>query len=141
MTPDGKPQIEEVPYKHSHPNPSFVSKHKLSSQSHPANILDAFVPFHTNKYSKTSRGGFPSIEAWTKYTNVKAILVNSGQPGMIYPKFKPFSMSEIHQHLGVYILNGLNPYPSVERKFKSALEDPVHGSNLCYNTFGPNVKL
>jgi hypothetical protein len=83
MMPDGKPQIEEVPYKHDHPNLSFVSKHKLSSQSHPAEILDVFVPFHTNKYSKASRGEFPSKLKLgrSKYTNAKAILANAGQLG------------------------------------------------------------
>jgi hypothetical protein len=99
--------IQEVSYKHGCPNPSFVSKHKLSSQSHPAEIIDVFVPFHTNKYNKTNRGEFPSIKAWTKYTNAKAILANVGQLGA-------FSMSEICQHLGVYILNGLNPSSSVD---------------------------
>jgi hypothetical protein len=138
---DGTPQMHEVPYKHGRLSPSFVSKHKLTSQSHPSEILDVFVPFHTNTYNKTTRGEFLSIEDWTKYTNTKAILANAGQPGTIYPKFKPFTMSEIRQHLGLYILNGLNPSPSVEMKFKSALEDPVHGSDLCYNAFGPNARL
>jgi hypothetical protein len=98
----------QVPVVHKNGQLKMTPKHKLSSQSHPAEILDIFVPFHNNKYNKTNKGEFPYIEAWTKYTNAKAILANAGQPGMSYPKFKPYSMSEICQHVGAYILNGPN---------------------------------
>ena len=53
-----------------------------------------------------------------------------------YPELKEFSVDEIMQHLGVYILNGLSPSPQVEMKFDSQKKNPKNGSDFCYNEFG-----
>ena len=68
------------------------------------------------------------------------MLANAGPGGQVYPDFRPFTMQELRQHLGLYILQGLNPSPRVEMKFKSDASDSVHGSNLCFNAFGPNAE-
>jgi hypothetical protein len=82
----------------------------------------------------------PSIRTWTKYTNNKAISCQAGAGEAIYCKFKPFSMVEIRQHLGLYIFNGLTPSPRVEMKFQLQTSDPVHGNDFIKNAFGPGAE-
>jgi len=139
-TPDGKDESREIPYEKGRPDPNFVKKQKLTCNAHPSVFFDIFVPFKTNTYNRAGRGEFPSIAAWTKYTNSKAMLANAGPGGQVYPDFRPFTMREIRQHLGIYILQGLNPSPRIEMKFKPDFADVVHGSNLCFNAFGPNAE-
>ena len=67
---------------------------------------------------------------------MKASLASAGIDGTCYEEFKPFSVKEIRQHLGLYILQGLNPSPRIEMKFKPQREDMIHGSDLIYRSFG-----
>jgi hypothetical protein len=77
--------------------------------------------------SREGRVEYPSFQTWTKYTNAKAMISQAGRGGTKYPDFKPFSMQEIRQHLGLYVLNGLNPLPGVEElKFRSSAHDDLH---------------
>jgi hypothetical protein len=64
----------------------------------------------------------------------------AGKGGAVYPDFKPFSMHEIRQHIGLYVLNGLNPSPGVELKFRSSAQDELHGSDFVRNSFGPSAE-
>jgi hypothetical protein len=64
----------------------------------------------------------------------------AGKGGAVYPDFKPFSMHEICQHIGLYVLNGLNPSPAVELKFRSSAQDELHGSDFVRNSFGPSAE-
>jgi hypothetical protein len=52
----------------------------------------------------------------------------------------PFTTDEMMKHLGIYMLNGLNPSPQINKKFKSQHEDPVQGSNMCHEAFGVNAE-
>jgi hypothetical protein len=101
-TPDGKDQSREIPYEKGRPDPHFVKKQKLTCDAHPSVFFDIFVPFKTNEYNRAGRGEFPSIAAWTKYTNSKAMIANAGPGGQVYPDFRPFTMREIRQHLGLW---------------------------------------
>ena len=74
------------------------------------------------------------------WTNQKARYNGAGKGGVIYEDFTDFTIDEIMQHLGLYILNGINPCPRVEMKLKSATTDPTNGSNLCFESFGLNAE-
>jgi hypothetical protein len=68
----------------------------------------------------------------------KAMLACAGKEGAIHERdWKPFTMKELRQHLGLYILNGLSPSPHVEWKFKPQSADATHGSDFVY---GPNAE-
>ena len=42
--------------------------------------------------------------------------------------------------LGLYILNGIIVSPRIQYKFRPQHQDPVNGSDLCHNAFGPNAR-
>ena len=72
----------------------------------------------------------------TAWLNIKAILLNGGKGGGKYSRFVSFTKLEVMAHLGLYLLHSISPSPQVEMKFKSEVEDPVNGSNLCSSVFG-----
>ncbi len=80
-----------------------------------------------------------TISDWCTYSNKKALLCNAGQKGDVYPEYTNFSPSEIKSFLGLYLLNGLNPSPQINMKFKSQSEDPINGNDLCHERFGKNA--
>ena len=77
---------------------------------------------------------------FSKWTNLKADLAGAGEGGSCYHECKPFKPGELRQHIGMYIFNGLSPSPRVENKFKPQSEDPVHGNDFIYHSFGPNAE-
>jgi hypothetical protein len=134
----GKIRNERLPREKVGPNPAFVKKHKLTIHSHPADFAEVFVPYQKNPYDGADE--HPSFQALANYTNSKAIMLQAGKGGAVYPDFKPFAMHEIRQHLGLYVLNGLNPSPRVELKFRSSAQDELHGSDFVRNSFGPGAE-
>ena len=59
-----------------------------------------------------------SFEILTKWKNLKATLINA-EPGVVlYHDFRTFSMSEIHQQIGLYFSHGLAPSPQIEKMFR-----------------------
>ena len=54
-----------------------------------------------------------SVSTLQQWTNLKAMLAEDD----CYSDFKPFTLKEVQQHLGLMIINGLSPSPSVDRKF------------------------
>jgi hypothetical protein len=40
----------------------------------------------------------------------------------------------------LYLLNGLSPSPQIKMKFKSQVEDPINGSDICHRIFGKNAE-
>ena len=71
---------------------------------------------------------------------MKATLVGAGEGGYCYYDWKPFSTRELRQHFSIYLFNGLDPSPRVEQKFKPQSQNPVHGNDFIYHTFGPNAE-
>ncbi len=134
----GKIRTERLPREKGGPNPAFVKKHKLSIHSHPADFAEVFVPYQKNPYAGAVE--HPSFQAWANYTHSKAIMSQAGKGGAVYPDFKSFAMHEIRQHIGLYVLNGLNPSPGVELKFRSSAQDELHGSDFVRNSFKPNAE-
>jgi len=57
-------------------------------------------------------------------------MLNTRQKKGIYPKF----------FLALHLLNGLNPSPQLKMKFKAQHDDPINGSDMCYQVFGKNAK-
>lgn len=113
----------------------WMEKHGLGVDSSPVDWINALFKI------EGTNAPYPSLfHQWNAWTNVNAILGNVGLGG-IYPNFTPFSVDEIKSHLALYILNGLNISPRVEWKFRSQCEDPVNGSDLCYDIFGKNSTL
>jgi hypothetical protein len=116
-------------------NMDFVKEHELGPNSHPADWFEAFIP------KKKSRHGYFSIEQCTSWTNFKAqAICNAGEGGLMYPDFKPFTVDEIMQFLGLFLLNGLAPSPTLEAKFKCQADDPVFGNDFVHRAFGNNAE-
>ena len=113
-------------------NMDWIRRNKLSLDSHPVHWFEAFVPTK----DKSQRKVF-SIEKMTSWTNMRAMLDNASLGGK-YPDFKNFTVSELMQHIGLYLFQGLSPSPQVEMKFKSATQDPVNGSDFIHHAFGGN---
>ena len=67
------------------------------------------------------------------------MMLGAGVPGGMYPSWKPFSYDEIERFIGIYIMQGLNPSPQVEMKFKSQRADPIQGNDMCFHVFGSDA--
>ena len=48
---------------------------------------------------------------------------------------------ELCQHIRLYIFNGLSPSSGVENKYYPQQEDPVHGNDFMFNSFGTNAEI
>lgn len=97
-----------------------MRKHHLTKHSDPVEFMDAFFPIQ-NPYDANAF----SFAQITTYTNLKASVANAGKGGTCYQDFKPFTVKEIRQHLGLYVLNGLNPSPQLSQKFRTQGNDFV----------------
>ena len=124
---------EDRTHTESLPNIEFIESHGINTTSHPADWFNVLMLRSTRRQDKN---GVTSIADFTSFTNKKAYLYNAGSGGTQYPDFKEFSVDEIMQHLGVYILNGISPSPQVDMKFDSQKKNPTNGSDFCYNAFG-----
>lgn len=130
---------ETVPLEKGLPNDIELEKRGITVNSAPHEFMEIFLPLKKNTMSKQGgrgKGEYPSIELFTSWTNKKAILANAGKGGSCYPTFTAFTVKEIRQHLGLYILNGLCPSPRIELKFKPQREDELHGNDFVYQAFG-----
>jgi len=109
------------------PNPKFIKQHGLNTSSHPIDWFEAYMP--DDLWAE-----------WTTNTNRKAYLSNAGNPGQPYPDFKPFSILELRQFVGLYMIHGLAPSPRVEMKMRSQSVDPVNGNDLVWTSLPPNAE-
>mmetsp|Transcript_3515 Transcript_3515/g.5447 ORF Transcript_3515/g.5447 Transcript_3515/m.5447 type:complete len:534 (-) Transcript_3515:133-1734(-) len=128
---------QELPLLNGRVNPTFILENGLHTSSSPAEWFAAFCP---TTLPKNDQRKF-HMAKWTTYTNLKAVLMNAGQPDSIYPSWKPFTTREIEQHLFLYVFNGLSPSPRIEMKFRSQRDDPVNGSDFICRCFGPGGTL
>ena len=119
-------------------DPEFLKKHNLSLSSKLHKYVDIFLPLHTNQKGKAFvpnrrnknvpdfQGDFKTLAIWT---NIKAKLVGARLGGSYYPDLKDSTVLEIHQHMFIYILNGLSPSPSCpEMKFNTQAVNQINGS-------------
>ena len=117
-------------------DPKMMEKHKLCQDTTPAEYMEVFLPKKTNPYSRKGED-FISMSQITKWTNMKAILANTGTD--CYKDFKePFTPDEIQAHLGLYLLNGVSPSPRVEWLLNPQNKNPIHGKDFVYHGFKSN---
>ena len=55
-----------------------------------------------------------------------------------YPNFVPFMMYEFEWHLYLYYFIGLNPFLSIDMKFKPSSDYTVQGNDFLHNDFVKN---
>jgi Transposase IS4/SAP domain len=133
---NGEISYEERLREYGIPDNIFTCLNNLKHTSTPVEFIDALLPVSANKFTRTKC----SFEEWCKYTNLKAMFSFAGEKGYAYPDFKPFTVSEIKQHIGIYLLNGLCPSPRVEMKFQPQAVDPVNGNDFVYRYFSKNAE-
>ena len=117
------------------PNLRFVFDNELGFNSRPADWLEAFLPLKRGRDTPSKLVTLQDLTAWT---NTKALLANAGMGGGKYKDFKAFTLKETRSFLGLHILQGLSPSPSIDMKFSSQEEDPVNGNDMCHKVFGKN---
>jgi hypothetical protein len=118
-------------------NIDWVESKGLTEFSPPSSWFEALLP---EKRKASDPRSMVSVADWTTYSNTKALLLNAGQPGYLYPDWKPFSVSEVKKFIGLYIFQGLSPSPQLKMKFKLQSVDPINGSDLCSSVFGLNAE-
>ena len=94
-----------------------ILANKLNTDSLPHKWFEAFLPSYMTSL-------------WTSHTNLKAILLNAGQEGEVYPEFEIFSPVELRKHIALYFVQGLSPSPTIDMKFKSQDEDDINGNDF-----------
>ena len=105
----------------------FLFENNLNSDRLPHNWFEAFLP--------------PRITGqWTTFTNMKALLDNAGNEGEIYPYFTPFLPAELRQYIALYMIHGLNPLPSLEKKFQSQAQDDISRNDFIKRNLGPGAQ-
>eukprot|EP00957_Ditylum_brightwellii_P073541 5587686-Ditylum_brightwellii.AAC.1 len=77
-----------MPLRKGRPKEKFLQDNNLSTSSHPAYWLRAFLPNEPQKGSKVTF----CTDDWATYTNTKALLANAGQPK------KNILLSSLSQH-------------------------------------------
>lgn len=137
---DGTIQLEKKTRKDGCLNPKFVKKYKLTRHTMPEEYMELFLPLSEENGVRKINGVEPlCFMKLTKWTNHKALLCGAGIGGC-YPDYYHFTVQEIRQHVGLYIMHGLSPSPRVEYKFKPQYSDPLHGNDFVYKSFGPNAE-
>ena len=117
----------------TNPNIEYLHLNNIDIDSHPAEWYELFLPTRIKqKDNFATKCTLEDIMAWT---NTKALMMNAGKIGGMYSRFNNFTISEIKQHLGLYMANGLSPSPRIERKFSSEVEDVFNGNALCHRVF------
>lgn len=134
---NGYPKYEEVVREEGQVEPNFINKHGITKKSTPDEYAELFLPFRKNNSAGKEWLSFEQIQKWT---NLKASLAGAGPGGTCYKEFKPFSVTEIRQHFGLYILQGLNPSPQIEWKLKPQREDKIHGNDFVFRSLGVNAE-
>ena len=109
----------------------------ITPATKPEEYMDILLPFKKNVVLGKEYISFQQITSWT---NLKAELAGAGPDGTCHKDFKRFSVNEIRQHFGLYVLQGLNPSPRAEWKFNKQQHDKVHGSDFVNRSFGPNAE-
>ena len=78
------------------------------------------------------------MDEWTTDTNMKAGMAFAGEShhnGDSYT-FVNFIPEEIESYIALYIIQDLNHSPQLSQKFKTQVEDEIHGNNLIAATMG-----
>jgi hypothetical protein len=129
----GEPLFQEVVHKKGRPKLSFLKQNNLTKDSHPAEWFFSLVPEKKKSYHPPN---VATMEQWTMYTNLKAMLAEAGCK--IYQGFEPFKTEDVKRFIGLMMLHGLAPSPRMSYKFRDQETDPVNGNDLVKESFGKN---
>lgn len=91
---------------------------------------------YTNKEVDANGDPHLSMECIAQKTNMRANMAFAGE-AMYTDWSGPFTIKEIRQHIGLYVLNGLGPLPGLERKFNP--EDAANYNPFVSSNFGSNA--
>ena len=118
------------------PRSAFLEQYHLTQDSTPVEFVDAFFPMYENKVKDGNGDPFLSMEYLARNTNLRATLAFAGEA--TYDDWHGnFSIKEIRQHLGLYVLNGLSPSPGLEKKFDYT--DKANYNSFVSQNFGTNA--
>ena len=129
---EGKVQYQTQPHEETEARMSFIRANRLSVDSQPVEWFAAFIPMTSNPNEKDSF----SIENLNRWTNLRALMENSGGLGGKYENYVNFTTTELMRHIGLYLLQALSPSPQIDMKFHSQKEDPVNGNDFIHTSFG-----
>jgi len=119
------------------PKPSFLKKHQLNKDSLPVEFADAFFPMYENAEVDHNGDPFLSMQSLTRNTNMRATLAFAGEAVYHDASWSgPFTIKEARQHLGLLVLNGLSPSPSLDMKFDK--NDVANYNHFATSNFGVN---
>ena len=119
------------------PKASFLDRHHLTKDSTPIDFAEAFFPMYNNTVVDHNNDPFVSMECLARNTNMRANLAFAGEALHNDNTWAgPFSVKEIRQHLGLLVLNGLSPSPSMEMKFDKS--DVANYNPYVAANFGTN---
>ena len=128
---DGNIIFEKRAHTQTEVKMSFVRTHNLNVDSSPVHWFQAFLPILNNEKGVTSY----SMQNALMWTNMRATMEVAGIGGK-YCDFKSFTLPELMQHIGLYLLQALSPSPQVDMKFYSQSADPVNGNDFVCTSFG-----
>ena len=117
-------------------NPAFKYNNKLSADSKPWEIADTFIPYEHAKKNMDNSLSFSQVTEWT---TIKATSADAGST-MYVDNWKPFAVTELRQHVGLYVSQGLAPSLRVKCKFKPQQRDWIAGNEVVYNAFNSNAE-
>ena len=119
--------------KEGRPNPTFLRSHGLNKESLPVEFAESFFPMYENTERDGNGDAMLSMEYLARNTNLRAQLAFAGEA--TYTDWSgPFSIKELRQHLGLYIMNGLSPSPGLHRKFDE--KDAANYNPFLARNFG-----
>lgn len=109
------------------PRKSFLKRHGLGVASLP-------VEFAAEK--DVNGGSMLSMEYLTGNLNVRAAMAFAGEA--TYEEWScNFTIKELRQHCGAFVLNGLSPSPGIERKFNK--QDVANFNQFLTSNLGANL--
>ena len=138
MDGTGKYKMVDEIHKKGRAKLEWLNENKLTIQSRPLQWFMAAMKTDQRGASGKRKSLF---ELWCTWSNAKAMLMNAGEEGSVYPTWKKFTVAQIQKEVGLHILNGINISPRIEYKFRSQSNDPISGNDLCANAFGENAEL
>ena len=118
-------------------NASFKAKYKLFASSKPWEVVNCFIPFESSGKKKGDISF--SFDKLCEWTNCKATMAGAGS-NVYKGEWKPFTATELRQHFGLYLLQGLSPSPRVEYKFNPQRRDRIAGNDFVYKSFNANAQ-
>jgi hypothetical protein len=131
----GEVLIQEAVHEKGRPKWNFLKQNNLTEDSHPAEWFFSLVPEKKKSFHPPN---VATMEQWTMFTNLKAILAEAGST--MYQGFEPFKTQDTKKFIGLLMLHGLAPSPRMSYKFRDQETDPVNGNDFVKESLGKNIE-